>query len=107
MRARQRCGTDKWTTEGAGKRAKAPSILRRSASVTGRGVCRHSAEVGVLCMPIKVVPQMMITSVLVFQGQMFFCCKKALPEKPSDSSDKMIFEKEKSTVYKGLHRVGI
>lgn len=46
-------------------------------------------------MPIKVVPQMMITSVLVFQGQMFFCCKKALPEKPSDSSDKMIFEKEK------------
>ena len=48
-----------------------------------------------LCMPIKGVPQMMITSVLVFQGHMFFCCKKALPEKPSDSSDKMIFENEK------------
>ncbi|HCB64993.1 MAG TPA: hypothetical protein DEP43_03390, partial [Ruminococcaceae bacterium] len=75
VRARQRCGTDKWTTEGAGKRTKVPSIPRRSASVTGRGVCRHSAEVGMFYMPIKVVPQMITTSVLVFQGQMFFIAK--------------------------------
>ncbi|MGI5900768.1 MAG: hypothetical protein ACOX8S_12795 [Christensenellales bacterium] len=58
---------------------KTPSMMRRGARVTGRGVCWHFAKAGVALLisinsaiPSKVAPQISRLSLMIHQGRAFF-----------------------------------